>query len=55
MLYGVIAYVPGHYVAYIRRAGGHWEIHNDLQKKSTNCRNPKNCYIKSHMLMYGIK
>jgi len=41
ILYGAIAYVPGHYVSYTRRIGGQWEVHNDLQKKVSTCRNPK--------------
>ncbi|KAK3917483.1 120.7 kDa protein in NOF-FB transposable element [Frankliniella fusca] len=32
ILSGVAARQPGHYVAYCRRATGHWEVFNDLSK-----------------------
>lgn len=54
-LYGAVAYVPGHYIAYVRRVGGFWEVHNDLRKKYTRCQNPGNTNILPHLLMYALK
>jgi len=54
-LYGAVAYVPGHYIAYVRRIGGFWEVHNDTRKKYTMCPNAKNVKIYPHLLMYALK
>lgn len=46
----VIAYVPGHYIAYCYRANGTWEKHNDIETKITRCK--ETLQINPHCALY---
>lgn len=53
-LFGAVGYSAGHYVSYIRRFSGIWEIHNDLEKKFKKCLNPGTTKIHPHLIFYAV-
>lgn len=52
IFYGLVAYGMDHYVSYIRRNDGLWEIHNDLQKKIKKFTDAGNKRVNPHCLVY---
>jgi len=53
ILVSIINYFSGHYVAYVRRYDGNWELHNDIQPKIEKIRNKDSIRnINPHILMY---
>ncbi|KAF0706094.1 Uncharacterized protein FWK35_00036824, partial [Aphis craccivora] len=52
-LFGAVGYGAGHYVSYIRRFSGKWEIHNALEKKFKKCLNPETTKINPHLIFYA--
>jgi len=54
----VIAYIApaignmGHYVSYVYRASGFWELHDDLNRKIKRLNNIKNVSVTPHILYF---
>lgn len=42
----------GHYVCYTLRAGGFWDLHDDLQRKVKRLNNINNIMITPHLMFY---
>lgn len=53
IIISIIHYTSGHYVTYIRRKTGSWELHNNLQNKIQKINKIKSVRnINPHLLMY---